>query len=190
MVKKIKKNKKCEMNNSEHNCSCKHVLHYWHISLPSYIPDWITVVKSSSTLTFALSDSVTNDFRLLPRSPSLLTSNSSLITGEAFPSIWPTCSPSESEHVRADECASLQARMMRQCIYISLVKQEQWHTASTGAWSMQPEHLVFFLFCFFFVNVSSGLICLQIDLLTTHRQADKLAHSQIIKSDKQSYSER
>lgn len=73
------------------------------------------------------------------RSPSLLTFNT-----KPFPSIWPSCSPCESEHVEAHERASLRAWMMRQCIYISLVKQEQWHAASTGAQSMQPEHLVGF----------------------------------------------
>lgn len=40
-----------------------------------------------------------------------------------------------------------------------------------------------------FANVSRGSACLQTDPPTTHGQADKLAHSQIIKSDKQSYSE-
>lgn len=53
--------------------------------------------------------------------------------------------PCESEHVGADECASLRARMMRRCIYISLVKQGRWHAAIAGAQSMQPEHLVGFL---------------------------------------------
>ncbi|KAM7400212.1 hypothetical protein PAMA_004757 [Pampus argenteus] len=64
---------------------------------------------------------------------------------ETYPSIWHTrltpANPRESEHVGADECTSLQAWMIRQCIYISLVKQEQWHAASFGARSMQPEHL-------------------------------------------------
>lgn len=41
----------------------------------------------------------------------------------------------EREHVEVRERASLRATMMRQCIYISLVKQEQWHAASAGAQS-------------------------------------------------------
>lgn len=55
-------------------------------------------------------------------SPSLLTFNT-----KPFPA---SGSPCESEHVRAHERASLRAWMMRQCIYISLAKQEQWHAAS------------------------------------------------------------
>lgn len=90
----------------------------------------------------------------------------------------------EREHVEVRECASLRATMMRQCIYISLVKQEQWHTASAGAQSN-------------IARASGGLLLTSVaaqsafktDSTTTHTRADELAPSQIIKSDKQSDSE-
>lgn len=50
--------------------------------------------------------------------------------------------PARVKHVGAGEFASLRAPMMKLRIYISLVKQEQWHAASVEAQSMQPEHLV------------------------------------------------
>lgn len=90
-------------------------------------------------MAFALADSIINDFSLdvlQSFTPDLqwLPCHS--------PASGPLASPHESEHVGAHECASPRAQMMRQCIYISLVKQERWHVASTEAQSLEPEHLV------------------------------------------------
>lgn len=111
-------------------------------------------LKGGTAMAFALTDSIINDFSLdvlQSFTPDLQwLPCHSLASG-------PLASPHESEHVGADKCASLWAQMMRQCIYISLVKQERWHNASTEAQTLQQS---IWYIC---TIVRSGLAWLQTD---------------------------